>query len=632
MKKYRGGSKKRQKAKKAKRIRKWEGSSSEDASDETESLSDLDEEINVLYGCAECEFHWKGCKNCRREDPTVQRPRLRWNPSQLHKQIDIPSGPVYYPTEEDFEDPFAFISKIRPEAEQYGICRIVPPKTWKPPPDPMETMNDYEFFPKRQLISSLCVRSQEPSKHDSNASLSKSHVPKTPSSKKGNPKTSSPVTNKKKASPSIKADSKASSPSTVSDDEFGYTASEMPFTFRSFKAFADWSHRLHFSCDQNGNPSDPPSLKQMEGEFWRLVENGDEEFETFYGSDLDASKFPTAFVQPTLNPQTSWNVSMWPCSVNSCLRHLSKEQLINGHPSHLEFFLKILGVMIPWVYFGSSLSAFCWHVEDHALYSINYLHKGAVKIWYGIPSALSSNFEATMRDVFPKLFKADPNLLHRLVTHLSPMEIQKRGVPVYRLKRDILFRIHLDVRIEHFPGSFVVTFPNGYHSGFNCGWNCAEAVNFAPPDWLPFGTDVVNKYRKQKRKTTFSHDALILHILISKDKLSTDEEISFAIGELFLRIQEERRRRRIAYESDIEEVVLFGEGKKKWRGYRKTACWGIEMLSIEKAFGPIQKIKIAPSANAISISLPLFPKRIRIAPCVQNMHPILYLIENLSSG
>ena len=40
----------------------------------------------------------------------------------------------------------------------------------------------------------------------------------------------------------------------------------------------------------------------------------------------------------------------------------------------------ITGVMVPWLYVGSCMSAFCWHVEDHALYSINYLHKGAPKV------------------------------------------------------------------------------------------------------------------------------------------------------------------------------------------------------------------------------------------------------------
>ena len=40
----------------------------------------------------------------------------------------------------------------------------------------------------------------------------------------------------------------------------------------------------------------------------------------------------------------------------------------------------ITGVMVPWLYVGSCLSAFCWHVEDHALYSVNYLHMGAPKV------------------------------------------------------------------------------------------------------------------------------------------------------------------------------------------------------------------------------------------------------------
>ena len=37
-------------------------------------------------------------------------------------------------------------------------------------------------------------------------------------------------------------------------------------------------------------------------------------------------------------------------------------------------------MMVPWLYVGSCLSAFCWHVEDHALYSVNYLHMGAPKV------------------------------------------------------------------------------------------------------------------------------------------------------------------------------------------------------------------------------------------------------------
>ena len=90
----------------------------------------------------------------------------------------------------------------------------------------------------------------------------------------------------------------------------------------------------------------------------------------------------------------------------------------------------ITGMIIPWMYVGMCFSAFCWHNEDHWTYSINYLHWGEPKVWYGIPGDKAESFEKAMRNLVPDLFKSSPDLLHQLVTTCNPNLLTKLGVPV----------------------------------------------------------------------------------------------------------------------------------------------------------------------------------------------------------
>jgi histone demethylase JARID1 len=63
----------------------------------------------------------------RRGQPTASRETTkRIRPHGLQE------APTYRPTEKEFRDPFEYMKMIAPEASKFGICKIIPPDTWKP--------------------------------------------------------------------------------------------------------------------------------------------------------------------------------------------------------------------------------------------------------------------------------------------------------------------------------------------------------------------------------------------------------------------------------------------------------------------------------------------------------------------
>lgn len=48
----------------------------------------------------------------------------------LHSIIFITNFEILW---QEFKDIYQYVAKIRPKAEEYGICRIIPPDSWKPP-------------------------------------------------------------------------------------------------------------------------------------------------------------------------------------------------------------------------------------------------------------------------------------------------------------------------------------------------------------------------------------------------------------------------------------------------------------------------------------------------------------------
>ncbi|WOL19306.1 lysine-specific demethylase JMJ703-like [Canna indica] len=417
----------------------------------------------VVRGCSECE-------NC-------QKVTARWRPEDPQRPV-LDDAPVFFPTEEEFKDTLKYIASIRQSAENYGICRIVPPTSWRPTCllKEKDVWENSKFATRIQQVNKLQKRASSNKMVRNNSSMRKRRK--------------------------LQKTGDNSDENKVETNHLGYCNNSerfgfLPgpdFTLESFQKYADDFRKQYFCGSANfalGSCEQEPCVEDIEGEYWRIVERPTEEIEVLYGADVDTGVFNSGFPKATSSVQitasedqyvnSGWNLNNFPRLPGSVLSFESGD---------------ISGVLVPWLYVGMCFSSFCWHVEDHHLYSLNYMHWGAPKIWYGVPGKDALKLEEAMKKHLPDLFEEQPDLLHNLVTQFSPSSLRLDGVPVYRCVQN--------------QGEFVLTFPRAYHSGFNCGFNCAEAVNVAPVDWLPHGQNAVELYREQGRKISISHDKLLL--------------------------------------------------------------------------------------------------------------------------
>ncbi|KAG0370860.1 hypothetical protein BGZ54_003286 [Gamsiella multidivaricata] len=280
----------------------------------------------------------------------------------------------------------------------------------------------------------------------------------------------------------------------VAGDDFGFEEGE-EYSLSSFQQKCNTFKKSWFEKSGYIDGNVPEDV--VEREFWRLVENAYETAEVEYGADLHSTQHGSGF--PSLERHPNDKYSAHPANLNN----------IPVLPESLFCHIKtdISGMMVPWLYVGMCFSTFCWHNEDHYTYSVNYMHWGDTKSWYGVPASDALKFEDTMRKAVPELFEQQPDLLFQLVTMLSPERLVENGVKV--------------VALDQRPGQFVVTFPQAYHAGFNHGFNFAEAVNFAPPDWCQLGLECVQRYKEHRKQPVFSHDELIMTTALSDTTIAT---------------------------------------------------------------------------------------------------------------
>ena len=182
---------------------------------------------------------------------------------------------------QEFEDTLKYIASIRPRAEQYGICRIVPPSSWKPP-CPLKEKNMWEnsrFATRVQRVDKLQNR-------DSMRKMSK---------------VNNNTRRKRRRCMRMAVDCGSDSGSISGSADAGFCEVESfgfepgpEFTLDKFQKYDDdfkaqYFRRKENDVDMEGKVTilpehHEPSVENIEGEYWRIVEKATEEIEVRFVS------------------------------------------------------------------------------------------------------------------------------------------------------------------------------------------------------------------------------------------------------------------------------------------------------------------------------------------------------------
>ncbi|KZT56522.1 JmjC-domain-containing protein [Calocera cornea HHB12733] len=393
--------------------------------------------------------------------------------------------PVFKPTWDDFEDFEAYVTAIAPWGKRSGIVKVIPPKEWTDSlpsvvpqladvrlrnPIAQEMIGGSGLFRQSNIEKRRTYSVQEWAKM---CDKEESRTPSPSTTLKKERSEKKELSKKRKRRRVEETDAEDDDAREEKEVERGvailsdhqYDAPPTPESlpdpapriatdgsnavdkdvridenfFASFDPKTSW-----LPPDTKPEDYTPEVCARLDRNFWRSI--GNLGSPAWYGADMKGSLFT--------DETTSWNVSKLPNPLSRLLDQTNR---------------KLPGVNTPYLYFGMWRAAFAWHVEDMDLYSINYIHFGAPKLWWAIPSEKYGAFERTMKGYFPADAKSCSQFLRHKSFLVSPTVLANSSC-------------RPNVLVQH-QGEFVITFPHGYHAGINLGFNCAESVNFALQGW-----------------------------------------------------------------------------------------------------------------------------------------------------
>ncbi|CDH15710.1 related to Histone demethylase JHD2 [Zygosaccharomyces bailii ISA1307] len=286
----------------------------------------------------------------------------------------------------------------------------------------------------------------------------------------------------------------------IGNGYYGFKEETRYYTLDEFKNMCNNAQKKLTTDPETGETF---NIEQLEEKFWSFVNNMENSLTVKYGADVhgegpgEISGFPNKDYKPP-------DLDVCDKAFTEYTKHpMNLLNLPDAKGSLLPMFdRKISGMTIPWIYVGSTFSTFCWHLEDQYTLSANYQHEGAPKMWYSIPEDSCDQFNQLMRDLAPDLFEKQPDLLHQLVTLISPYDEKFRNAKIRCYKA------------IQYPNEYIITFPKCYHAGFNSGYNFNEAVNFTLDSWVPYGVEAVSDYKLTGKYCVFDMFELMLNVVI----------------------------------------------------------------------------------------------------------------------
>lgn len=451
-------------------------------------------------------------------------------------------APTYRPTVEEIKDPIGYISKIREEAEKFGICRIILPTSFQPE---CKVFDDMRFTAHNQFIHQMFSRWGPNVKHTAcikrcftkqgitddhppligGIEVDLSHLYHTVQSFGGIQQ----VMEKKKWQRVADAmHIPRAAQDRVSKVDDAYCKFVLPYDLLSpeekenVEKEVEAAHKQQLAAENDASAAS--AEEELEEEFgnecvtkgrtmslsvfqriarntmsmWYKQDPSDEEVEKDYwgmvidqkrhvcvhagniDSSVHGSGFPTNRVIPFA--KHPWNLKVFTNNPGTVLRCMGP----------------VSGVTIPTLHLSMLFTTGCWYRDPHCLPWIEYLHTGANKIWYSVPAQSSQRFHTAMKDIMPQVCKDSVIWLPSDCAMVPPALLVENGCPLSRTVQE--------------KGQFVVIFPGAFTSTIACGYSVSESVYFATKDWLLTASQCFQHIKASCEPPTFSLERLLLGI------------------------------------------------------------------------------------------------------------------------